>query len=684
MKLSVYATLGAAALLLSACAEPPQPPRPVPVKPPVEINGLWYLDQGWSDDARQWYYNTTQGSQIMRYDWFMALEDPQTGQPFVKSIPRYGYAAGTASGWNPNLLPVGFVKDTDPDKTEWFGMTCAACHTGDVTVNGKTMRIDGAVTTGDLYGFISGLSAAVHATVTSDAAFQPFATRVLGATATDQQKLALYNGLKAFDQSFATFVKDSTPDTPWGSMRTDAFGMIFNRVSVIDLNIPKNNRPPNAPVSYPYLWDAPHQPKVQWNGLLPNTTAFDALGRNAGEVLGVFGKVTLKPPADAAHYYYASTVRGTNLVDMENQLRKLRSPVWPDSLAGSVDIVKAAAGETLYKDNCESCHAILPRGETYSTAPIKMVSLFDWAQPDNAAAVLAAFNTICTKGVDAAVADKSISINYGADPKMAVDALCRTVDTGAIANVAMPPQLLGGTPLKNPDLAANLLSNAVIGAVFGDLVREPKLLMALLKGDDAPAPWLTASAPAGWAPESQTKGGTLDTTPLVKPGVKGTADHQKVIAALTGRGQVKPTVGAVPAGNRTVSALAKAQPTVSSKTTATKTATSADEALAAKIKELMAYKARPLDGVWATAPYMHNGSVPNLYEMLLPASQRSAAFRMGSTAIDPVKVGVDSASPAATFVYDTSKPGNRNTGHEFGAGLTDAQRWQLLEYLKTL
>ncbi|MFP5512808.1 MAG: di-heme-cytochrome C peroxidase, partial [Alphaproteobacteria bacterium] len=271
-----------------------------------------------------------------------------------------------------------------------------------------------------------------------------------------------------------------------------------------------------------------------------------------------------------------------------------------------------------------------------------------------------------------------ITVNYDADPKMAVDALCRRVDTGAIANVAMPPQLLGGKPLKNPDLAANLLSNAVIGAIFGDLVREPGLLLDLMKGDDAPAPWLTASAPAGWSPESQAKGGTLDTTPFVKPGAKQTADHQKVIAALTGRGQTKPTVGAVPAGGSAAKAAAPA------KTSTSGSATSDEEALAATIKQLLAYKARPLDGVWATAPYMHNGSVPNLYEMLLPVSQRSATFRMGSSSIDPVKVGVDSAAAGASFVYDATKPGNRNTGHEFGAGLTDAQRWQLLEYLKTL
>ncbi|MCG5242108.1 di-heme-cytochrome C peroxidase [Azospirillum doebereinerae] len=679
MKATIFATAAAASLLLSACAEPPPPQRPVPVKPPTEIDGLWYLDQSWSQDARQWYYNTSQGSQIMRYDWFMALEDPQTKAPFVKSLTRYGYPVGTAGPWNPDRLPLGFVKDTDPDKTEWFGMGCAACHTGDVTVNGKTIRLDGAVTTGDLYGFIAALSQAVHTTVTVDGVFEPFAGRVLGPNATPEQRLALFDAVKAFDASFALFVAQSTPGTPWGPMRTDAFGMIFNRVGAIDLNLPANSRHPDAPVSYPVLWDAPHQPRVQWNGLLSNATAIDALGRNSGEVLGVFGKIALKPPKDIAHYYYDSTVRGRELVAMENLLRTLRSPVWPDSLAGPVNTIKAAAGETIYQQNCVSCHSPLPRGETYTTAPIIMVPLFNWAQPSNAKAVIAAFGTICTKGVDAAVAAKMITVNYAADPKMAVDALCRKMDTGAIAGIAMPPKLLGGTPLANPDLAASLLSNAVIGAIIGDLAREPKLAGDLLMGDKAPAPWLAPRTAATWSASAVTPEGTLDTTPLVKPGQPLSEDHKRVIAALSQ--QEKPQ-GPVPAPAKAAAAASKAAP--SGRAATGGQATKDEEALAETIKSLLAYKARPLDGVWASAPYMHNGSVPNLYEMLLPVSQRSVAFKMGGGALDPVKVGVDSAAATSTFLFDTTKPGNRNTGHEFGAGLTDTQRWELLEYLKTL
>ena len=53
----------------------------------------------------------------------------------------------------------------------------------------------------------------------------------------------------------------------------------------------------------------------------------------------------------------------------------------------------------------------------------------------------------------------------------------------------------------------------------------------------------------------------------------------------------------------------------------------------------LAYPARPLTGYWATPPYMHNGAIPNLYEVMSPASERSSSFWTGSEEFDPVKVG---------------------------------------------
>ena len=101
------------------------------------------------------------------------------------------------------------------------------------------------------------------------------------------------------------------------------------------------------------------------------------------------------------------------------------------------------------------------------------------------------------------------------------------------------------------------------------------------------------------------------------------------------------------------------------------------------------YKGRPLDGIWATAPYLHNGSVPTLDDLLRPASERPKSFRIGSRKFDPVKVGFRTDSgdfPTFEVLGKDGKPipGHSNGGHEYGAKLGPEQRAQLLEYLKTL
>jgi hypothetical protein len=105
------------------------------------------------------------------------------------------------------------------------------------------------------------------------------------------------------------------------------------------------------------------------------------------------------------------------------------------------------------------------------------------------------------------------------------------------------------------------------------------------------------------------------------------------------------------------------------------------------------YKAAPREGVWATPPYMHNGSVPNLYEMLVPAAQRTKKFYLGQE-FDPVKVGVDTSGKSGTYMVDTTLVGSSNSGHSFENGplgngiigplLTDAERWEIVEYLKSI
>lgn len=100
------------------------------------------------------------------------------------------------------------------------------------------------------------------------------------------------------------------------------------------------------------------------------------------------------------------------------------------------------------------------------------------------------------------------------------------------------------------------------------------------------------------------------------------------------------------------------------------------------------YIAQPLDGIWATAPYLHNGSVPTL-EDLLNSSQRPTYWRrsIDSEDYDHLKVGWDyitETSKNSKFTYDTTLPGYGNMGHYFGDHLSQLDRSDLIEYLKTL
>jgi mono/diheme cytochrome c family protein len=110
------------------------------------------------------------------------------------------------------------------------------------------------------------------------------------------------------------------------------------------------------------------------------------------------------------------------------------------------------------------------------------------------------------------------------------------------------------------------------------------------------------------------------------------------------------------------------------------------------------YQAPPLDGIWATAPYLHNGSVPTVYNLLNSATrptQFTRSYRTDATAYDPERLGwrvteVTQASdpklPAIEQrrIYDTSKPGRGNGGHTFGDHLSESDRMAVIEYLKSL
>jgi RoxA-like, cytochrome c-like len=342
------AALAGAALMVSAFAAGPAPVA---------------VDQGsdWTPDKRNDFYTRYQGSRIIPLRWIDALKQPN-GQPFMAdSLARYGYLPN-----DPNKLPVDFTAFGNAGE-EVIGMTCVACHTRQIEVNGTSYRIDGGPAIVDFQSFVSDLDTAVSTVLKDATAFADFARAVLGNKATSPAEAALRQALSDWYYPHHKLV-EAFPSSPWGLGRIDAVGMIFNRVVGVDIGPPPshvieaNIEPLKAPVRYPFLWNVAKQDKTQWAGFVDNSNDLSRLGRNIGQVLGVFA--VFHPTQNANHdinYVAENSADLGGLLALEELMKRIAPPRWPWTL----DTKLAEEGRLIFErkpveGGCAECHGIRP------------------------------------------------------------------------------------------------------------------------------------------------------------------------------------------------------------------------------------------------------------------------------------------------------------------------------------
>ena len=160
------------------------------------VGKLVYLEQNWSPEESVRFYFTEQGSQIIPYDWFLALEQVDQAKLFRdnQNILKYRYLPQNPGMLNPDGLPVGFVSGKGPGR-KWLGMTCAACHTTEIRLGDTAYRVDGAPTQGDVQAFLSDLTAALQRTQSDPQKFARFAANVLGPSNTPANQTELHEQL---------------------------------------------------------------------------------------------------------------------------------------------------------------------------------------------------------------------------------------------------------------------------------------------------------------------------------------------------------------------------------------------------------------------------------------------------------------------------------------------------------
>jgi len=508
------------------------------------------LEQGWSRAVQDRAWFAPFGSQLLPYAWLLTLQQAGSEARFVDPahLERFGFLLQqAATEHNPDALPVGFTRSRGADGQDWAGLGCAACHTGEVRHRGVRIRLDGAPALIDFDGFEQALLDALSATVAEQPRFERFAGAI---GARDRAaRLALSNALVARAEALDARRRMNHSPLAYGHGRLDAFGQIFNSVAVEFLGIPGNRRAPDAPVSYPALWSAPHLDLVQWNGSAPNAGP-GPLIQNITTALAVYGSMEL---ARGGVRGYPSSVDFAQLGQIQDDLYHLQAPRWPEQLLGALDRARMDRGQRLYAEHCAGCHALSDR-----------------------------------------------------DPKRQLRATLVDVDS------------IG----TDPRTARNFLAaEAATGVLEG---RRQAVVAGERFGARAP------------------------TIQLVVHAAIGAALHHPLAAVRD----------AVVGHHKVVKGAIDQHPDY--------------------------YKARPLDGVWATAPYLHNGSVPSLAELLKPPAERTPRFGVGNREYDPLAVGYITDPEAHPFVFDTTLAGNRNGGHLHGTTLDIDARADLLEYLKSL
>lgn len=201
-----------------------------------------YLDQGFNEETRQMFYHAAQGTRLLRYSWFLALEQATNTNRFFDegNLKRFGLFLDCNNLNNLDALPVGFAKTVDViDGNAYVGLTCAACHTTEIPYSNQTVRIDGGPSLFDALLFAEEVSKALGALIGESSDQEKF-SRFAKAVFKDQWSEAgqaplqdiVLNALneKLKPQRVAKGSEMNLYPTEWGPGRLDALGRGGNTV----------------------------------------------------------------------------------------------------------------------------------------------------------------------------------------------------------------------------------------------------------------------------------------------------------------------------------------------------------------------------------------------------------------------------------------------------------------------
>jgi len=584
---------------------------------------------GLTPAQRESFYHTSQGSEIMPWFVLTAIDAADSTKPFAENLKRYGLLPdpGRDDG-----LPVGLTVASNPFTfgADFVGINCAACHVGELHHDGKAVRVDGAPNMFNLQLFYSDAIDAVTASTPShpDKLWRAF--KRLG-----RQDFQRY-GIAAPLVRPATLVY-------YGANVLLHRDRLNARLELIDvINVAKDQRDKEHPTSGFGRLDAFDGTR---NFIFTRLRKADEGG---GFKVNTANMVKLDAPVK---FPWLWSLKASPPAPVESYRDKpqnfprvlgFKDYDWIEWTINTNTVMERNFTETL---GAGATVVLDPKSASLfeTSVPAKNMHELEWLAyyidpPKWPAAIFGEIKS------DLAVAGKDIfkkqcagCHEYGGDQR---------TETGLIRLRGMSPEKVGTDPTAAlriscpvPEIGALTVAPASYTAADSQLLKD----CALVKPGEAFSGYSFA-----------------ETVKVAVDGIKQKAyeaagideAQQRVMEDFEQRG-----------GDVWRDTLLDTQPPYGP------------------------YAARPLYGIWAAAPYLHNGSVPTLYDLLLPPEQRPKTFALGARDYDPVKVGFvvsTDCSPQDCLVDTTlTDYGNRNGGHIWGTNLSESERMALLEYLKT-
>jgi hypothetical protein len=546
--------------------------------PPADSNKVKRveLNQGWSKDEIAFYYHASEGTFLAPLEFALQLPNPkEPDAKFLDTLARYGFIEDKEGPINSHRLPVGLAEDSRPKAfgdRSYLGMTCAACHTRELTFrkpNGDSdqteyrLPVYAGPSLIDLPSFLNDFYGAFEAILEDDALAKVFAKGVLGHDPEDRELDALRKEVKELITPVLLWRKmveeAKVPVAKFGPGNLNALTQgNLNGAGLVKWMLQKGvelppTPPPTVPrfegtVNFPPLWYAFNDDWAQWFVKIHHSGTRNWIQAVASSAI--------RPPKmveGLGAKAIIATVNFDNIERIQSSLERLRTPKWPEQVFGELDAKRIAKGRVLYERSCAECHDRQP------LAPNEL-------------------------GI---ILNQRRAYDVGTDPtayqQFAEDGERRAAGLAALSEkilLARRAQLLERVDEAEADNYAKLDSRGRPnrwGLAVDEYASRPEM-----------RDWPTSGAPC-WAP--------------------------------------------------------------------------------------------PLDGVFASSPYFHNGSVRTLWEVLLAPEERAAKFHTGTTEFDAHDVGL---RDEGDFEFDTGELGKSNRGHAFGVTWSKEEKLDVLEYLKSI